>query len=257
LSFVKQHIHAAIVSRVRQLPKFLLCIEHSVMNHVEALYKTSVASIEAACQSEQVPSTFNHYFSENITKQRVDKQRRQLQSLADEKGNIPYKTVEMVLNQNNRKSIDDFVAEEMLIVLDSYGETRGCPQHTVLHVHCIMTNSAGKVASKRYGDDIPNVLATTFIQKLPTFSFASSISDDELEALVAQPRHVTQKRIELQDRLQKIEEALALSQTLQLTQFIIIIISLIGLPRATFPCILKFLYHVKNPQPMLHPHTFS
>jgi hypothetical protein len=80
-----------------------------------------------------------------------------------------------------------------------------------------MTNSAGKVASKRYGDDVPNVLETIFIRKLPTFTFASSISDDELEALVAQPRHVTQKRIELQDRIQKIEEALALSQALQLT----------------------------------------
>ncbi len=84
------------------------------------------------------------------------------------------------------------------------------------HVVNVLTSSAGKVACKRYGDDIPNVLEGNFIRKLPTFNFASSISDDDLEALVAQPRHVTERRIALQDRLQRIEEALALSLELQL-----------------------------------------
>ena len=91
------------------------------MDHVQVLFKTSEASIEAACDFERTPSTFNHYFSENITKQRADKQKRQLQSLKDASGNIPYSMVELILNQNSCKSIDDFVAEEMLMVLDSYG----------------------------------------------------------------------------------------------------------------------------------------
>ena len=124
-SFVNDHILEAIKFRAGRLPKFLVCIERALTNHVEALFKKSVDSIEAACQRERIPSTFNHYFSENITKQRVDKQRLQLQSLKDADGNIPYKTVEMVLNQNSCKSIDDFVAEEMLIVLDSYGNFWG------------------------------------------------------------------------------------------------------------------------------------
>jgi hypothetical protein len=80
----------------------------------------------------------------------------------------------------------------------------------------MMTQFAGKVASKRYGDDTPNILEANFIRKLATFTFATSIPDDELEALVAQPKHVTDQRDALQERLQKIEEALKLSQVLQL-----------------------------------------
>ena len=80
----------------------------------------------------------------------------------------------------------------------------------------VVTFLTGKVASKRFGDDVPNVLESNFVRKLATFTFASSISDDELEALVAQPKHVTEKRIALQERLQKVEEALKLSQALQL-----------------------------------------
>jgi hypothetical protein len=80
----------------------------------------------------------------------------------------------------------------------------------------MMTLFAGKVASKRYGDDMPNILEANFIRKLATFTFATSIPDDELEALVAQPKHVTDQRDALQERLQKIEDALKLSQVLQL-----------------------------------------
>lgn len=80
----------------------------------------------------------------------------------------------------------------------------------------MMTLFAGKVASKRYGDDTPNILEANFIRKLATFTFATSIPDDELEALVAQPKHVTDQRDALQERLQKIEDALKLSQVLQL-----------------------------------------
>lgn len=78
------------------------------------------------------------------------------------------------------------------------------------------TFSTGKVASKRYGDDIPSVLEANIIRKLASFSFASCISDDELEALVAQPHYVAESRIALQERLQKVEEALKFSQALQL-----------------------------------------
>ena len=85
-----------------------------------------------------------------------------------------------------------------------------------MHATSITTHFAGKVASKRYGDDTPNILEANFIRKLATFTFATSISDDELEALVAQPKHVTDQRDALQERLQKIEEALKLSQVLQL-----------------------------------------
>ena len=85
-----------------------------------------------------------------------------------------------------------------------------------MHATSIMTKFAGKVASKRYGDDTPNILEANFIRKLATFTFATSISDDELEALLAQPKHVTDQRDALQERLQKIEEALKLSQVLQL-----------------------------------------
>jgi hypothetical protein len=85
-----------------------------------------------------------------------------------------------------------------------------------MHATSITTQFAGKVASKRYGDDTPNILEANFIRKLATFTFATSISDDELEALVAQPKHVTDQRDALQERLQKIEEALKLSQVLQL-----------------------------------------
>jgi len=121
LKFINDHVLEAIRFRAKRLPKFLVCVERALMQHVDALFTTSVAAIEAACDVERIPSTFNHYFSENITKQRVDKQRRQLKSMKDASGNIPYAAVELVLNQNSRKSIDDFVAEEMLIVLDAYG----------------------------------------------------------------------------------------------------------------------------------------
>jgi hypothetical protein len=121
LKFINENILETMKSRAKRLPKFLVRIERAVMDHVDALFKASAASIEAACEIERTPSTFNHYFSENITKQRFEKQKRQLRSLKDAQGNIPYATVELVLNQNSCKSIDDFVAEDMLIVLDSYG----------------------------------------------------------------------------------------------------------------------------------------
>jgi GTP-binding protein EngB required for normal cell division len=132
LKFIKQHVLEAIKARTKQLPKVLVCIEGTLMEHVDALFKSSVASIEVACDFERIPSTFNHYFSENITKQRFDKQRRQLKSMTDASGNIPYATLELVLNQNSRKSIDDFVAEEMLIVLDAYGACRPFYQMSIL-----------------------------------------------------------------------------------------------------------------------------
>jgi hypothetical protein len=40
--------------------------------------------------------------------------------------------------------------------------------------------------------------------------------DDELEALLAQPKHVTDQREALQERLQKMEEALKLFEVQQL-----------------------------------------
>jgi hypothetical protein len=46
----------------------------------------------------------------------------------------------------------------------------------------MMTQFAGKVASKRYGDDTPNILEANFIRKLATFTFATSIPDDELHS---------------------------------------------------------------------------
>jgi hypothetical protein len=86
-----------------------------------------------------------------------------------------------------------------------------------MHFSCKdVTLSAGKVACKRYGDDVPNTLEANFIRKLESFSFASSISDDRLESLVSMPKHLTDKRISLQERLQQIEKALSMSEELEL-----------------------------------------
>jgi hypothetical protein len=136
--------------------------------------QVQAASIEAACEIDRTPSTFNHYFSENITRQRFEKQKRQLRSLKDDKGNIPYATVELDLTQNSCRSIDDFVAEDMLIVLDSYGTSETiysifmymCTQCLCMRATSMMTLLAEKVASKRYGDDTPNILEANFIRKL-------------------------------------------------------------------------------------------
>jgi hypothetical protein len=94
--------------------------------------------------------------------------------LKDAKGNIPYATVELVLTQSTCRSIDDFVAEDMLIVLDSYGASETiysiimymCTQCLCMRATSMMTLFAGKVASKRYGDDTPNIPEANSIRKL-------------------------------------------------------------------------------------------
>jgi hypothetical protein len=140
LKFINENISETMKSRAKRLPKFLVRIERAVMDHVDALFKANATSIEASCEIERTPSTFNHYFSENITKQRFEKQKRQLRSLKDAQGNIPYATVELVLNQNSCKSIDDFVAEDMLIVLDSYGASESI--YSIFKYMCIMFRHA-------------------------------------------------------------------------------------------------------------------
>jgi hypothetical protein len=58
----------------------------------------------------------------------------------------------------------------------------------------------------------------TFLRQTPSensFTFATSIPDDELEALVALSQHVTNQRDAMQVRQQNIEDALKLSQVLQ------------------------------------------
>ena len=119
--FIEVHVMGEIKLRAKRIPQFIAHLERALKEHVDALFQKSIAFIEAASDHERHPSTFNHYFSENITKRRVDKQRRQLKSMADASGKISIATVELVLNQNSCKSIDEFIAEEMLFILDAYG----------------------------------------------------------------------------------------------------------------------------------------
>ena len=75
---------------------------------------------------------------------------------------------------------------------------------------------AGKVAAKRYGDDVPNALEASFVRKLASFSFASCLSDDSLDSLVSMPQHLSQKRISLEEKIFNLEQALNMSQELEL-----------------------------------------
>jgi hypothetical protein len=76
LKFINENILETMKSRAKRPPQFLVRIERAVMDHVDALFKASAASIEAACEIERTPPTFDHHFSENITEQRFEKQKQ-------------------------------------------------------------------------------------------------------------------------------------------------------------------------------------
>mmetsp|Transcript_21619 Transcript_21619/g.25574 ORF Transcript_21619/g.25574 Transcript_21619/m.25574 type:complete len:779 (+) Transcript_21619:38-2374(+) len=125
--------------------------------------------------TELHPATLNHYLNENIQKCRQAKLKQRLKMMQDEQGNVSFTNIEMMLEANGRQSIDDYVVEEMRIILKAYA----------------------KVAEKRLIDTIPMIIESNLIK--PIFTPSSNredlfdASEQVLKMLAPSPQLVVKK----------------------------------------------------------------
>jgi len=139
------------------------------------------------------PYTQNHYLFDNINKKRNDPLKKNLINMLkgisgedEDAGQQAVNLVKAVFDANSRKSMDDHVAEEMEIVLDSYG----------------------KVCAKRINDQVPmHVMNFNRQALLELEKRMSSFTDSELNSLIADGPEFAAKHGRAKDKLAKMKKA--------------------------------------------------
>ena len=126
-------------------------------------------------EREKTPYTQNHYLFENLNKLRtqrlLDAAKASILLHTDDEDVITNSSslisdIQQLFEVNQKRSIDDHMAEEMSNALDSYG----------------------KVAFKRFVDSVP-MIAVQIMKRFPAMlnDILSDLTDDEIEKLVVAP----------------------------------------------------------------------
>jgi len=162
-TLVKKCTHSVKLNR---FPLLLAFLEDQISLKLTSIYQRTTTDLENLLDMNKSPYTQNHYLFENIQKQRNQAlQRKLIMMLENNKGDsaATVAIVKAAFDETSKMDMDDHVASEMQIFLDSYG----------------------KVAAKRMIDEVPMLL----IKQTNTIcdvirSIINEVSDDQLKELM-------------------------------------------------------------------------
>ena len=144
----------------------LAFLEEQITLKLISIYQGTATDLENLLDMNKSPFTQNHYLFENIQKQRNQAlQMKLIMMLENNKGDsaATVAIVKAAFDETSKMNMDDHVASEMQIFLDSYG----------------------KVAAKRMIDEVPMLLIkqTNVICDVIR-SIINEVSDDQLKELM-------------------------------------------------------------------------
>jgi hypothetical protein len=162
-TLVKKCTHSVKLNR---FPLLLAFLEDQISLKLNSIYQGTTTDLENLLDMNKSPFTQNHYLFENIQKQRNQAlQMKLIMMLENNKGDsaATVAIVKAAFDETSKMDMDDHVASEMQIFLDSYG----------------------KVAAKRIIDEVPMLL----IKQTNTIcdvirSIINEVSDDQLKELM-------------------------------------------------------------------------
>lgn len=184
--------------RVKSFPGLESFLVGKTSEIVDSLMRVAREKVGDFIKREQVPFTQNHYLFENVCKLRS--QRLMDEVLSAIKGQYGTGTANITVNpasllsmirnifeRNQRRSVQDHMAEEMQTVLNSYG----------------------KVALKRFIDNVPMIcieIMQKFADKMN--DVLSRVTDNEIDRIVSVPRGIIETREVLKVKADKLEKGI-------------------------------------------------
>lgn len=188
---------------LQRFPRLLAYMVHKVEEVIERLTIETRHEVTHFVETEKKPYSQDHYLFENVAKMRSkylkDELVKLLKPVPGQLGesiqkDSAVKIVENVFERNQKKSVDQHMAEEMMHVLAAYG----------------------KVALKRFCDRVPMVcsdgMLLCFEEKIN--DELSQVSDRELEKLLTAPSDEQERRQRLKLQLQTLEKGLEVFEDL-------------------------------------------
>ena len=132
-------------------------------------------------KKEGTPFTTNHYLTEVITKKRSKKLVDQILKVVNNAKDVTglSETIKAISESNSRLSIDEHVAEDMVVVLEAYG----------------------KVASKRCIDEVPMFIEVALRELISAADSEFNAGEDELALMLTESRSTAMRLKQLNDKL--------------------------------------------------------
>jgi len=187
-----QKIHSS--TKLKPFPNLMNSLLLRVNDEVDALEKTTAEEVDKIVRRDELPYTQNHYLFENLAKLRSERIRSELKllvgasesrvSLSSEQ---VHRMIQVVFDRNQRMSVGEHMAEEMLHSLDAYG----------------------KVAMKRIIDNVP-MICLDILKNFPD-KFSRSLSetgDNEIERLLQVSESEREKFVRLEEEVEILSEGL-------------------------------------------------
>lgn len=163
---------------IKSLPSLAKYLIRKSCDVVETIKQDTESEIKKFIEREQTPFTQNHYLFENLSKLRTQRLMDEVLASVSLHCNLQEKAptesltdnlssaIQNIFEMNQKRSIDDHMAEEMQNALDSYG----------------------KVAYKRFVDSVP-MICIQIMQRFPKMlnDILEDVMDNEIEDLVTAP----------------------------------------------------------------------
>lgn len=196
-SMIQNAIHSQLSQskKLQRFPKFLSFMERKVVHVIDELTHATREKIQKFLKSEKIPYSQDHYLFENITRMRSKQLKNEMMRLlkSSRVGNsiaadVATQIVESSFERNQKKSVDDHMAEEMMVVLDAYG----------------------KVARKRVSDTVPMYcgegLLHGFADRIN--EVLSVVPDEDLNKILSVPSDEEIRRRNLKRKVETLEDGM-------------------------------------------------
>ena len=180
-----------------RFPLLLAFVEDQIDMKLNSKFQGTKADLEKLLMMNQSPYTQNHNLFENIQKQRNQSlQTKLIKMLENNQGGSAaiVSIIKAAFDETSKMSMDDHVAAEMQIFLDSYG----------------------KVAAKRIIDEVPMLLIeqTNSIDDVIRL-IVNEVSDDQLRELMVEDPHQVRQFNQVMEEKGKMEIAYKAFKDLQ------------------------------------------
>jgi len=162
------------INMTKSLPSLTEYLVRKSSELVESIKQDTKEEVLKFIERERTPYTQNHYLFENLSKVRtqclMDEVLSSVVTHCETEKKVSTddltSAIQHIFERNQKRSIDDHMAEEMQNALDSYG----------------------KVAFKRFVDTVPMICAEV-MKRFPKMinDILSDVTDNEIEQLVAAP----------------------------------------------------------------------
>ena len=191
------------MTNIKSLPSLSEYLVSTSSDIVESIKKETAEEISKFINREKTPYTQNQYLFENLAKLRsqsmLDEILSTVNRLADNNNTIPdagalAADITKIVEQNQKRSIDNHMADEMMNALDSYG----------------------KVAFKRFVDTVP-MIVVQIMKRFPQMlnDILSDVTDENIEKLVAVPPSALSNMNTLKKEVETLEQGIQTVKGLQ------------------------------------------